>query len=289
MRPIFKNSGEDALSAFSYELLHKDLQEKYYANVPFCVPDAQIHAAVDAFFTFLKEPNALKEHINFSIAPEHRRGDVGFRKRASTDHLYNDDKEFFHFHPAIFERYGDFLKNQPRTMDFLEKAMPVWQEAYQVIDDILRTLDPHFPGIHEKIFDTPCPHLLIRFLRYDWHSSGKYLAKPHFDAGSLTLGIAESCSGLRIGSNPDNLRLVEHTPGNAVFMFSGNMEKVVSSSPYHPGWHDVIQLDETFVGRPFSRWAVVAFIDAHGVDTLSRGELRQWEHQSQNHTKIQRS
>lgn len=288
MHPTFKQTQQQALSPFSYELLHTDLQEKYYTSVPFPVPDSQIQLAVDAFLTFLQEPSPLKEHINFSIAPEHRRGDVGFQKRASANDLYNDDKEFFHFHPAVFDRYGAFLEKQPRINDFLEKAIPLWEGAYQVVEDILKTLDPHFPGIHEKVFNTACPHLLIRFLRYDWHSCGKYLAKPHFDAGSVTLGIAESCPGLRIGSNPENLRLVEHSPGHAVFMFSGNMEKVITQSPFYPGWHDVIQMDETFVGRPFSRWAVVAFIDAHGVDTLSRDQLHQWSSPSKIHTLIQK-
>ncbi len=47
-----------------------------------------------------------------------------------------------------------------------------------------------------------------------------------------------------------------------------------------PGWHDVIQLDETRVGKPFARWAIVAFIDGHGVEALPRTETHRWYSES---------
>jgi hypothetical protein len=43
-----------------------------------------------------------------------------------------------------------------------------------------------------------------------------------------------------------------------------------------PGWHDVIQLDETLIGKPFARWAIVVFIEAHGVEALPRTETHKW-------------
>jgi isopenicillin N synthase-like dioxygenase len=122
--------------------------------------------------------------------------------------------------------------------------------------------EPQFPGICGKICDHENTHLLLRFLKYEWQSAGKYLAKPHFDAGSFTLAIAEDSSGLRIGSCPDNLKLVDHKEGHAIFMLSSNFQKVMNTNQLSAGWHDVIQLDETLIGKPFSRWAVVAFIDA---------------------------
>jgi hypothetical protein len=38
----------------------------------------------------------------------------------------------------------------------------------------------------------------------------------------------------------------------------------------------VIQLDESVIGKPFARWAIVAFIEAHGVEALSRSETHNW-------------
>jgi len=260
----------------SFEELYSTLKQQFYVNVPFHMDATLLFDAVQAFFKFLDEPEAVKSQIDFSIAPKHRRGDIGFKHRDSNDHLYDDSKDFFHYHPAIFEKYENFLNANPVVNDFMLKAKPVWEITYQAIQKILKTFEPNFPETCSKIFNTPYPHLMLRFLKYDWQSSGKYLAKPHFDAGSFSLAIAESCPGLRIGSCPENLKLVEHKPGQAVFMLSSNFKKVINSDELSAGWHDVIQLDDQWIGKPFARWAVVAFIEAHGVEALPRTETHKW-------------
>jgi isopenicillin N synthase-like dioxygenase len=262
--------------SLNFSDIQKSLQRDYYVNVPFPIKPDEIEAAVQAFFRFLEEPEEVKQHIDFTIAPLHRRGDVGYKHRDPSDHIYNDSKEFFHFHPALFERYPDFLKAHPVVANFVNRAKPIWEAAHQTVSDILSAFEPSFPGIHARIFDTDMVHVQLRFLRYDWQQSGELLAKPHFDAGSFTLAIAESCPGLRIGSCPENLQPVDHKPGNAMFMLSSNYRKVIDSDDYAPGWHDVIQMDKTCIGKPFARWAVVAFIEAHGVEALSRSETHKW-------------
>lgn len=256
--------------------IQKSLAEDFYVNVPFPVEASTVDAAVQAFFKFLEEPESVKNHIDFTIAPLHRRGDVGFKHRDPNDHIYNDSKEFFHFHPAVFEKYPDFLNDHPVVNDFMLKAKPIWEASYQTVSHVLKTFEPTFPGICAKIFDTELVHVQLRFLKYDWKKSGDLLAKPHFDAGSCTLAIAESCPGLRIGSSPENLRHVDHKPGNAIFMLSSNFKKMMDTDQFSPGWHDVIQVDKTLIGKPFARWAVVAFIEAHGVEALSRTETHKW-------------
>ena len=260
----------------TFEKLQKSLAEKSYATVPFPIERPTIESAVEAFFKFLEEPDSVKEHIQFSISPLHRRGDVGYVHRDASDHIYNDDKEFFHFNPALFERYGDFLDEHPVVMDFMMKAKPIWEAAYQTAKDILQTFEPDFPGICDKVFDTKDVHVQLRFLKYDWKESGEFLAKPHYDAGSFTLAIAESSPGLRIGSCPENLTPVEHQSGTAIFMLSSNYQKVMTTDKFSPGWHDVIQVDKSKIGKPYARWAVVTFIDAHGVEALSRTETHKW-------------
>ena len=260
---------------FSY--IQKALEEHSYVNIPFPVEQSTLEAAIEAFFKFLEEPEDIKSHIDFTIAPLHRRGDVGFKHRDPNDGIYNDSKDFFHFHPAVFEKYPDFLEMHPVVKDFVLKAKPIWEAAYQTVGDILKTFEPSFPGVYSKIFDTQdYVHVQLRFLKYEWQNSGDFLAKPHFDAGSFTLAIAESCPGLRIGSSPENLRAVEHKPGNAVFMLSSNFQKVMDTDKMSAGWHDVIQVDKTLIGKPFARWAIVAFIEAHGVEALSRKETHKW-------------
>ncbi|KTD23473.1 Uncharacterised protein [Legionella lansingensis] len=260
----------------SSELIFPLLQKQFYAQVPFPMEQTIFVQAIEAFLKFLQEPSHIKNYIDFTIAPQHRRGDVGFKHREAGDHLYNDSKDFFHFHPALFAKYTDFLSANPVVFDFVSKAKPIWDLAYKTVYDVLFSLEKKFPGVVSKVFDAEYPHLLLRFLKYDWQESGKYLAKPHFDAGSFTLAIAESSPGLRIGSCPENLRLVEHKLGHAIFMLSSNFKQVMDTDDMFAGWHDVIQLDDTLVGKPFARWAIVAFIEAHGVTALPRSETHKW-------------
>ncbi|MCE2950747.1 MAG: hypothetical protein ACK5TR_07450 [Alphaproteobacteria bacterium] len=268
----------------TFEELRRQIQKNHYASVPFPLATSHIQEAVTSFFEFLKEPKSIKEHMQMSIAPEHRRGDVGYTKRQACDHLYNDNKEFFHFHPALFDTYASFLNDHPVVLDFMKKALPVWRGTFEVMSQILKRFEAHSQGIHQKVFGSPTPHIVLRFLKYDWSKAGRYLAKPHFDAGSFTLGISESSPGLRIGKDPDTLRLVTYQEGHALFMLSGNVEKVMDSHELSSGWHDVIQLDHTCIDQPFSRWAVVAFIDGHGVDTLPSCELRRFWTEEQRNT-----
>lgn len=263
--------------SLSYNELYQALKNQFYANVPFPLERNVIEDAVQAFFKFLDQPDEVKSHIDFSIAPLHRRGGVGYVHRDASDHVYNDSKDFFHYHPAIFKKYPDFLDKNPVVKDFITKAKPIWDLTCQTLDELLKTLEPEFPGIHGKIFDTNEElHILIRFLKYEWTTAEKYLAKPHFDAGSLTLAIAESAPGLRIGSCPENLQLVEHKPENALFMISSNFQKIMNSEEFSPGWHDVIQLNEALIGKSYARWAVVAFIEAHNVEALPRSETHKY-------------
>jgi len=259
------------------------LKRQYYVIIPFAISRLEVDAAIQAFFKFLNEPEDIKKHIDFTIAPQHRRGDVGYKHRNPEDHIYNDSKDFFHYNPEVFNRYPEFLDNNPAVMNFMLKAKPIWEEVYISISRMLQQLDTLFPGTHEKVFGLKKGeplHILLRFLKYDWRQSTKYLAKPHFDAGSFTLAVAESCPGLRIGSCPENLQLVNHKEGNAIFMLASNYQKVIATNDLLPGWHDVIQLDETLVGKPFARWAMVAFIDALGVDALTRNETHRWSLES---------
>jgi isopenicillin N synthase-like dioxygenase len=266
----------NTLKELDFAEIQKSLKEHSYMNVPFPIDRSTIEAAVQAFFKFLEEPDEVKTHIDFTIAPLHRRGDVGFKHRDPNDHMYNDSKDFFHFHPALFHKYPDFLEKHPVLKDFANKAKPIWDAAYETVSCVLKTFEPAFPGVWAKIFDTDMVHVQLRFLKYYWQESGAHLAKPHFDAGSFTLAIAESSPGLRIGSSPDNLTPVEHKPDNAVFMLSSNYQKVMTTDQLFPGWHDVIQVNETLIGKPCARWAVVAFIEAHGVEALSRTETHKW-------------
>lgn len=256
--------------------LIQNLQEKPYVQVPLTLSQAQLTEAMDAFFAFLELPDDVKNHIDMKLSPLHRRGDVGFKHRDPEDGPYSDSKDFFHYHPLILKEYDEFLKDQPVVRNFVEKAQPIWQMTYDILYSLMAQMEPTYPGCLGQIFDSERVHLLLRFLKYNWHTSTKYLAKPHFDAGSFTLAITESCPGLRIGTGPEDLESVDSEPGQGIFFVSSNYEKITRSPDFKPAWHDVIQTDETLIGKPFARWAMVAFLDGHNLTALDKTETHKF-------------
>lgn len=281
---FYRHRGFESLSLLIYirrlmevnSLNIEELYKKPYTNVPFPIHKIQIKAAIDSFFEFLNLPLDKKGTIHLKISPQHRRGELGFVHRDPEDHLYNDSKDFFHYHPIIEKQYADFIQQNPVIENFLKNAAPLWEAVYQTTKAILSFFEADYPGTLAKIFDSQTPHILLRFLRYDYATSGLYLAKPHFDSGSFTLAIAESSPGLRIGTYPDDLELVTHEEDNAIFMVSSNFRKIINNDKLKPAWHDVIQSDLSKRDHPFSRWALVAFVDGHSVESLSRHETHKF-------------
>jgi len=253
-----------------------ELKQSPYIKLPFIYDHNFIAGAVDSFFNFLDLPQEIKNFIDLKVSPRHRRGELGFRHRHSADDIYSDDKEFFHFHPLIFQNYGEFIEQNQVVSDFLVKANKIWLAVDELIDQIMRIYDQTFPGCKAKIFNQDPSHIVLRFLKYSWKNSSEYLAKPHFDSGSLTLALAESSPGLRIGSGPDDLQIITHEDKQALFFFSSNYKKIINSDEFLPAWHDVVQTDDNQIGKPCSRWAVVAFIDGNNVESLPRSETHKY-------------
>lgn len=244
-----------------------------YASIPFSLTSGQIDVAIASFFKFLNLSSDIRSTIDFKLNPNHRRGDIGYKSRKEEDCIYNDEKEFFHFHPEIIKRYPDFIASQPAAADFLNHAHQIWKLVEATILAILNNLEHDCPGCTERVFHKGNASIILRFLKYEWQQSGKYLAKPHYDAGAFSLAIAEDCQGLRIGRNPATLQLVHHQSEQAIFFLSSNYQKVFGDHPgFYPGWHDVIQVNQELIGKSFARWAIVAFVEPYGVDAPSREE-----------------
>ncbi len=251
----------------SIEALYKN----HYINVPFSVSRKKIEGAVQAFLNFLNLPDQTKHHIDLRISPLHRRGDLGFVHKDSKSGIY-DTKDYFHYHPIIDDSYSGFMDANPVVKEFIMRAHPIWDAVYATTRETLLLLEQNNTKVLHKVFDTDEPHIVLRFLKYYYVNPGEYLAKPHFDAGSFTVAIAESGPGLRIGSNPDDLEAVTHRENNAIFFISSNIKRVVDDERLVPAWHDVIQVNKSKSIEGFSRWAVVAFIDGHSVESPSREE-----------------
>jgi isopenicillin N synthase-like dioxygenase len=252
-----------------------DLYKKPYINIPFPVSRKEIEEAMESFFDFLDLPEEKKHHINMKISPLHRRGDLGFVHKDSKAGIY-DSKDYFHYHPIIDDTYLNFIDENHEIKEFILNAHPIWDAIYQATQDVFLSLEQNNTEILEKIFDSDFPHIVLRFLKYYYKNPGEYLAKPHFDAGSFTVAVAESGPGLRIGTNPDDLESVTHEENNAIFFISSNINRILDDERLVPAWHDVVQLNESRSTESFSRWAIVAFIDGHSVESLSREETHKF-------------
>lgn len=259
---------------YTFEQVERELKTRYYMGVPFPIEQEAIDEAVEAFFLFLEESDEVKNHIYFSVNPISRRGETGYVRRDPEERPNGDCKEYFHYHGAILDRYPEFLEEHPVVKDFVEKALPIWLVAQGAVREVLETFEEKYPGICDRFFGHEEPEILVRFLKYNWKNAGKHLARAHYDVGSCTLAISESAPGLRIGSCDEDLTPVTHAQGNAIFMMGKNFPKLTDES-FAPSWHDVIQVDETLVGRPYARWAVVCFFEALGLAADSIEETHQ--------------
>lgn len=261
----------------SKEDLYQNLRNQFYIQVPFSIDQKYIQQAQEAFFLFLQQNEDVKNTIQFDLSSTHRRSDVGYQRRRNTAPQAHDNKEFFHFHPAIFEKYAEFLDENPSVKDFMDKALLLWNAIYVTVYKLLCFIEQDYPGIINSVFNTKYPHIIIRFLKYDWENAGKNLAKAHFDASSFTLALAESNPGLRIGSCPEDLCLVSHKDDHALFMLGINVNQLIKDSTFKPGWHDVIQLDQTNIGRPCARWAIVGFIEGQTTPDTLQTDTHKWK------------
>lgn len=254
---------------------YEQLKSRAYAQISHGISQQEIGDAMASFMAFLTLPDEIKTHIDLKISEKHRRGDVGYKRRLAKGDIYGDNKEFFHYHPALLAEYPDFIQKHPVVQNFVNHAQPLWVKITDRIKQILNYFEEDYPGVMAQIFDRENPHILLRFLRYEWASSGKYLAKPHYDAGSFTFALSEDTAGLRIGTCPDNLEAVTHKEGHGLFFVSSNYGKLLPEEDFKAAWHDVIQLDESKIGRPYSRWAMVAFVEAD-VEALPRSETHKF-------------
>ena len=242
--------------------LEKDLREKHFHQVAFSITRTEIDAAVKSYQRFLKMSPEEKSYISFKVHADRRRSDAGYIARSSSDRRY-DDKEYFHYHPAIFEQHTDFIDKHLRVSAFLNHADRLWKASVDTVGQVLDQLESRYPGIKKMHLEETRPEIYVRFLQYRPRSSSEQLARAHYDAGTLTLAIAESGPGLRIADRSGRMVPVIHKPGSALFFLGGAFPNIDSDGFFQPAWHDVVRVSSS--DAPAERWAVVCFFNAPTV------------------------
>lgn len=256
-----------------FDTLVKELEEKTFAEIPFLLSHATLVSGAEKFFNYLDTPQEEKEQLRFFDRPENRQG-IGYVKRTS-DRAYGDDKEFFHYHPKLLKEFaGSPLIARAETKLFLEAAEEIHAEALVRIKQILKIVDREFPGIYARMFpktEEYVEYSALRFLKYEPSGVGSFLANAHYDRGCMTLALAESAPGLRIGRNEKTLQEIVHKEHEAVFMPAYQLQGLTDNR-FPPAWHDVVQKSEDVYRKDAARWAIVFFTDAPGAPVPTRDE-----------------
>lgn len=254
-------------SSLSADKVLNDLRTKSYTSVSFPLSHAELEDAVHTFFNFLTLPQEEK-NVLCGKRPTDAVSDVGYIRTKGdkdTEIGFKDHKEYFHYHPDAEEMFATAAQRDVRVRTFFDAASMVYVRAGETVQEVVRTLEPEFPGLYEMFFpEARPPERILRFLKYDSRGLGKFLARAHYDRGGCTLALAESAPGLRIGKNDDDLTLVVHQDKTALFMPAFHFPELTGGQI--PGaWHDVVQASEDTFSEATARWALVYFVNAPGL------------------------
>ncbi len=247
----------------TYETLVRDLDAQSFHKMPITCSRAEIETAVKAFFRFMELPEATKRRFAFKLEDYQGQMEMGYWTRSRAEGKA-DNREYFHYDAAADEAFRKTGADCPELITFMDAAKIVYQATVPTLREAVQIIDEVYPGIEKKIFEPGSGRFLqapIRFLGYPNTDPGDFLASGHYDKGIVTLAIAESAPGLRIGKTPDTVQDVIHEEGYGLFFPAIQLEPLTNPH-FVPSWHDVIQKDQDTFTSDYSRWAVVLFFAA---------------------------
>ena len=244
------------------------LHDQCHATVPFPIRRTEFQDAINQFLAFLALPLEVKESIYFKINPDDRGSEVGYRKYLRNEGQ-TDNREYVHYHQKAEEAFQVIRKTVPEFDALLHAMKRIYDQASLTLEEALQTLERRFPGMYTAYFpEDGQHHFYLRFLKYDRAAPGEFLAKGHYDRGGVTLALAESAPGLRMGLDDAHLQEVAHEDGYALLM-PGLLFPNVTAGTIPATWHDVIQKGEDAYSNDIARWAIVFFADAQKMTGIT--------------------
>ena len=242
----------------SYTQIRKEVQNRNYAAIPFPLSRQELEQTASDFLDFLTLPLELKVRFYTIIDPNNRGSSIGYVRKQKKDG--DDEKEYFHYHESIDDKLKEFLAlKNPKIDTFITSTKRVYAAAKETVSRIVREFEHEFIGLPECFFPrNKSPNFRLRFLKYNVLSRGELIARGHYDLNGITLALAESAPGLRIGWNPSDVREVEHLPGYALFMPALGFDEYTSAE-FPPTWHEVVQKSEDTYSKDVARWSIVFF------------------------------
>ncbi|OGZ97123.1 MAG: hypothetical protein A3J10_00060 [Candidatus Sungbacteria bacterium RIFCSPLOWO2_02_FULL_54_10] len=219
---------------------------------------ALVPPVIEGWRRFVDEPEKYKIGWTARLKGEiRRRPSSGWTRRDGTqrdDGVYDDKKQIFHFHPLLIPWLAKHAVEYTKYTHWLHLHVP---RLYDACRATARTyaaaLDAVLPGysFYDRLCeeDSECLHRL-RLLAYDEETAA---GKGHFDISFLTIHIAESHPGLRMG---DERTLFVARPGEALLFFGEKAERLTSGK-VKASWHEVT--DERPAGDTSSRCSAIYF------------------------------
>ncbi|MBI5732775.1 2OG-Fe(II) oxygenase family protein [Candidatus Jorgensenbacteria bacterium] len=183
-----------------------------------------------------------------------------------------DNKEYFHYFPELPTYFTHPLSKAPSELKkLINVADKIFNDSIKVSQLALKEIEKGKQGAFERFFphgSTRPGSGILRFLKYHPTTRGRHIAQGHYDKSGLTLALAESKPGLRIGFDEKDMRLVEHKSGFAL-TFPGIKFTKLTDGVIRPSWHEAVELDEKPYRPDCSRWAIVFFLHPEGIETAS--------------------
>lgn len=238
--------------------IEQEIKENAFARVGFELGHEDIATAIQRYLDFCALPESYTRSIAYPYFNEKEGSQVGHFVKGTGSN--EDRKSFCHFRdgfPDQLKRDGVEITQQ--LDEFLQAAEAIHEAACRTLYGSMTELDDRYPGLVGMHFPEHGERdFYTRFLVYHPTGDGQ-LARAHYDKGSMTLAMAESHPGLRIGTQEDTLVPVEHREGEAKTFIGRSWPNLYPDSDLPFGWHDVIQHDAEQVSNDIVRWAVVTF------------------------------
>lgn len=237
--------------------IEAQIQEQAYAKVEMDIGYADISSAVERYMDFCALPDELTKQIAYEHENRKRGSQVGHVIKNGEG---QDKKRYFHYRHGLPDWLISNGIERPFELNvFLEAAEAIHKTACDTLLENMVELDEKYPGLVGMHYPEHGDlDFYTRFLVYHPSKDGQ-LARAHYDLSTMTLAMAESSPGLRLGTESNDLRPVEHYENEGKLFLGGGWSNLYPDSDLPLGWHDVIQADQSMVGDNTVRWAVVMF------------------------------
>lgn len=194
-------------------------------------------AVIAGFDQFLAEPVEYKALWQFDLLGDGDPDD-GYIRRGGDQ---QDDKAFFHFRPVLYQALDSRTGLDWRRYEgWLKDVFALYTLCYDALDRLTKALDQQIDGhqFNQQIRLAESRRLsVLRLVYYEPPSPGRpVIGRRHTDRDFITIHVAESFSGLLLGS--------ETTPQeiqpNQALVFPGQKAAYMTDSLLPAVSHEVI-------------------------------------------------